>query len=305
MMNRKLCLPWVLLVCSGCASTAGVAEFESYAAAFDQVAISAEPLLVKLRLSERKIGMADIDAGEKVNRAKVPKIDIDASNDVSIAERFDVAHASYFAKSGDPPFTAAMRFSVDSVRRYNATLLRFARGEALEQVQADLSSSLTEGKAFMTAFNLVDAAGSATPGIGVAINALNEVLDAASQTGSREAFRTDLRNNGEKLQLLLTEIRNSTPSAFDTLTRDSRSALVLAVAISDQAAIDSNRKQIEKARELLGEWVQLVNISSTALAAAISAIDADSGAAGRIASAAALSADLRVRALRVRELAFE
>lgn len=295
----RLIAALVASLLAACGTTAGDPEYRIYAQAVGGIAEAAQPVLDRLRVAEREMNATLIDGGGSADdlanggpevlgaRAGIPR--------AGIAPKFRVEHATIFAASGDPPLTAAIRLSLASLKRFNDVVLVYADGRALDQARTDVEA-LTGN--ISGAFAVL---GVAAPGLSPAVGLLAEGAGFAGQFGSRDAFRTILLSEGERLDELLAALTLATEDMFLTLTAADFAAL-------DAALFDSERTKeltrvIRGERALIAEFVLLIGTARLALADTRAAIETPRTLGSGIADAVALTADIRARLERIREIA--
>jgi len=267
-----------VLVLAGCGTTAGVQEFQTYATAFDSVVEASDSVLNEMAAEERAKRIRVIDGGgisDTLNRSDIP----------------------IFAPSADPPFVASVRFAVHAVAELNAVLLAYAEGRALSGLKADVASLQEAG----IGFSAVETTDAAAKAVNVEIAALGEVLDFAGGIGSREAFRQELVKAADQINNLLDVVLNQSTTAYRTLTSSEFRAL--RGATGDEAA--AIRQAIATEREMLAEWLYLIELSQSALNEAVTAAAGAPGQNARLIEAGLIAGDLRARADRIKRLSAE
>ena len=274
MIKRSLGL--AIFVLAGCGTTAGVQEFQTYASAFSSVVEASDSVLNEMA------------AEEKAKRIRV----IDGNSISDTLERKDIP---LFAPSADPPFVASVRFAVHSVAEMNGILLAYAEGRALDGLKEDVAGLQAAG----LGFSATEVAEPAAKAINAEILVLGEVLSFASDIGSREAFRAELVKASDQINTVLDVVLNQSTTAYRTLTSSEFPALrgsspELAVQIRQDIATD---------REMLAEWLYLIELSQVALNKAVSAATGSPDQNTRLVEAALLTGDLRARAERIKRLA--
>lgn len=297
-MNRLVSAAFILLL-AACSNTAGVAEFRVYAEAVDALAIASEPLVDRLGVAERR------NAVELIDQGTAPGGEVVAGAQAGdpakgLAPHFKLQHAAYFAKSGDPPFAGAIRASVASLRRFNAAALVYAEGRALDDARTDLTATTANITGGFTALAAASGVSIAAPAVGPAVKAFLEGASIFGEFGSRDAFRDILREEGARIDTLLTALMENAPIAFNALTEsdfERRGDLIL-----EGADITEVTARIVKEREILAEWVLLIRDAKTLLADTLRAIDAPQTLGGGVAVASELSGDIRARLERIRVL---
>ena len=259
---------------ASCGTTAGVQEFTTYAGAFDSVVEASDTVLNELASEERATRIRSIDRG-------------------SISAEFDRKDITVFAPSADPPFVASIRFAVRSVADLNGILLAYAQGRPLDILKGDVAALQTSA----LGFEKVEAKGEAFKAVKGEIALLTEALDILGGIGSREAFRTELVKTADKINAVLDVVLDNTQVAYSTLTASEFRALRRGGA--DAAAI---KEDIATEREMLAEWLHLIELSQVALSKAVEAAGASGGRNEKLIEAAVLSGDLRARVDRIKRL---
>jgi hypothetical protein len=280
----------------GCANTAGVAEFQVYALSVDTLAAASEPVIARLRVEERRSAVRRIDGG-RVTADGLGSFTVNGADAgapvLGLAPEFRVAHASYFAESGDPPLAAAVRLSVEALRRFSAAMTVYAEGRGLDDAIGDLAGVAGDVRAGLSAF------GAAVPAADTALAGAREAAQFADAVGSRAAFRRILREEGANVDALFAQLIENAPVVFDTITEPDRVARELE---ADARQAEALRARIVADRALVAEWTMMLVETRAQFAATLAAIDAPGSAGASIASAAAASADLRVRLDRIRAI---
>jgi hypothetical protein len=276
MINRSLGL--AIFALAGCGTTAGVQEFQTYASAFSSVVEASDSVLNEMA------------AEEKTKRIRV----IDGNSISDTLERKDIP---LFAPSADPPFVASVRFAVHSVAEMNGILLAYAEGRALDGLKEDVAGLQAAG----LGFSATEVAEPAAKAINAEILVLGEVLSFASDIGSREAFRAELVKASGQINTVLDVVLNQSTTAYRTLTSSEFRALR---GSSPEQAVQI-RQDIATEREMLAEWLYLIELSQVALNKAVSAATGSPDQNTRLVEAALLTGDLRARAERIKRLAAE
>jgi len=276
MIKRSLGL--AIFVLAGCGTTAGVQEFQTYASAFSSVVEASDSVLNEMA------------AEEKAKRIRV----IDGNSISDTLERKDIP---LFAPSADPPFVASVRFAVHSVAEMNGILLAYAEGRALDGLKEDVAGLQAAG----LGFSATEVAEPAAKAINAEILVLGEVLSFASDIGSREAFRAELVKASDQINTVLDVVLNQSTTAYRTLTSSEFRALR---GSSPEQAVQI-RQDIATEREMLAEWLYLIELSQVALNKAVSAATGSPDQNTRLVEAALLTGDLRARAERIKRLAAE
>lgn len=273
----------LLLLPAACGTTAGVREFQAYTVGFEEFEAASEDVLAVLGDAERRQDIADLDEDTAEG----------ISGDLS------PVNVPLFARQADPPFTASLRLAVDSVGLYNEALMRYASGRGLSGIRDGIDVFQPEDFGFET-----PAGGQ--PGLDVLFGATERaavVLKGLESTGSRAAFRTELRRSGKEVIALLDLMSNFSDTAFNTLTRDKFADLRRAIRRGQTADAERLRVSIRDDRTMLAEWFYMIALSRTQLLAAMQAIDRPTSANQRIIDAALVAGDFRARADTIKALA--
>jgi len=279
-MKLRYLLVFVALI--GCGTTAGVREFQSYARAFAAVEAASDVVLAKIAAAERAQSVALID---------------ELSPD-GISGRLPRENIVIFAPSADTPYVASVRYAIRSVLQFNDVMLAYAEGRAVGVLKGQIRDIQAAGIGFIAPEAAQQTALSA------ALPALNTALEALAGAGSREAFRAEMRDSADELDTVLEGILNSSETAFATLAGPDFTAL-RAIRSQSSKPAEAIRVRIAKKRELLAEWLHLVQLSRAALADAVASIDAPQSGSAQLVEAAVIAGDIMARADMVRRLAGE
>lgn len=280
------------LFLAGCGNTAGIGEFRLYADSVDALIIATEPITQRLRVAERTRARRLIDEGGMVE-------DKTAGTPVAgLAPKFVPEHAPYLADSGYPPFAGAVRLSTASLKRFNDAALVYAEGRALDDARDSLTAMIGN---ISGGLNLVGAPVPAAP----VVEAFLEGTSQIGVFGSREAFRTLLKEEGGRLDTLLAALEQQSPVIFDSLVDTRREDRQEAIIDGDTGRVDALAGEIRADRTLIAEWVLLVRLSRRLLGDALAAIDAPSSAGARLTEAAVLTSEFQSRLDRIRTLLAE
>nr|WP_321462226.1 hypothetical protein [uncultured Cohaesibacter sp.] len=275
----KFLLVLVALTVAGCATSSGVREFQTYAKIFDEVVEASDTVLNEMAAQERKQRIRALDGK-------------------SISDRLERADISVFAPSADPPFVASLRFAVQSVATMNGVLLAYAEGQALEVMKEDVKQLQAAGIGFET----LQTSDLVSPLLVTRISQLEEGLDVLIGIGSREAFRKELASSSDKINNLLDVVLSHSTIAFRTLT-SSEFREYQTVQFTNAARAAELRQKIATKREMLAEWLHLIELSQQALNKAIAASAEKSGLEYRLVNTAVLLGDMKARADRIKRLA--
>jgi len=323
-LRQRMAVACLLVMVGGCVSTAGLPEFRAYQDAFTQAEAASAAILDELAVAEREaarrlirsgqepvttvpavaaeaVGGAAVTSSPALSRTDRARIERDGFDD-----RFYVRDAVYQADLGDPPGTAAIRRSLDSVAAFNAVVLAYAEGRALDELKAQAGVLATDVSAALSAVALpLGVPGLALPGLLPALKLVQEGADAALQAASREAFREAVLARQPTIDAILVEVRDTAPTIFSLLTRGlSRAAKDL--RDEDRAAeAEAAVVKIESYRRLLANWVILLDQTRSALAATIVAIKGPRDQTAALADVARSTAGLRERTARINALLVE
>lgn len=272
---QKHVLVAFMVVLAGCGTTVGVREFQTYSDAFEAVEEASDSVLNEIAAEERAKRIRALDGR-------------------GISDKLERKDISTFAPSADPPFVASMRFAVHSVADMNDILLAYAQGRALAVLKKDVEDLRNAG----SGFSVIETASSAAKEMSKSILVLNEALGLLGGIGSREAFRDELAKSSAKINAVLDVLLKHSTTAFRTLTTSERRELL--TNPSNAAAI---RQEIATEREMLAEWLHLIELSQVALNKAVEAASSQPDRNSRLVEAAVLTGDLRARADRIKRLA--
>lgn len=272
---RKFFLFPLLLILVGCGTTAGVREFQTYSDAFAAVVEASDSVLNEIAAEERTKRIRALDGR-------------------GISDKLERKDISTFAPSADPPFVASMRFAIHSVADMNNILLAYAEGRSLDALKKDVEDLRSAG----LGFSVIETASAAVKEMNSGILILNEVLGVLGGIGSREAFRVELTKSSDKINAVLDVLLKHSTTTFRTLTTSERREL-----LSNASNASEIRKKIATEREMLAEWLHLIELSQVALNKAVQASSAQPDRNGRLVEAAVLTGDLRARAERIKRLA--
>ncbi|WP_299655749.1 hypothetical protein [uncultured Tateyamaria sp.] len=271
---KKLVLLMAFSALANCGTTVAVREFTAYAEAFDGVVEASDTVLNEIAAEERLTRKRTIDRG-------------------SVSNKFTRDDISIFAPSADPPFVASMRFAVQSVADLNGILLAYAQGRPLDVLKKDVNALQVSA----LGFEKQDTGNGLSGALNGKIAVFEEALDVFAGIGSREAFRTELSKTAGKISDVLDVILDNAQVAFTALTASEFRAL--RGNPPNAAAI---REDIATEREMLAEWLHLIELSQSALSQAVSAAGSSVDRNGRLIEAAVLSGDLRARVDRIKRL---
>lgn len=263
-----------LCVLTSCGTTAAVREFTAYAEAFDGVVEASDAVLNEIAAEERLTRQRTIDRG-------------------GVSDKFTRDDISVFAASADPPFVASMRFAVQSVADLNGILLAYAQGRPLDILKKDVNALQVSA----LGFEKLEAGNGLSDAMKGKIAIVEEALAVFAGIGSREAFRTELGKTAGKISDVLDVILDNTQVAYTALTASEFRALR-----GNPPNASVIKADIATEREMLAEWLHLIELSQSALSKAVSAAAPSADRNARLIEAAVLSGDLRARVDRIKRL---
>jgi hypothetical protein len=264
----------------GCGTTAGVREFQTYTAAFDSVHEASESVLTEISIAERA--------------AEIELIDTPSAQGVS--SDFAPENIPIFAPNADPPFVAATRLAINSVLQFNDIMSRYAAGQGFSILRNDAQSIRNANIGFGDPDLGADYAD-----ISASLTVIKQLFVVLEGAGSREAFRTEMRTSGAELTTLLELLISKSDIAFDLLTQDDFADLDFA---SDSEA-EEIRDRIRAEREMLANWLYMIQQSQSLLEISMDAIDAPQSASSRLVEAGVIAGDLRARAENIKQAAIQ
>lgn len=258
----------VLLVAS-CGTNRGIAEFEAYRFAYDAAAETGESILDRLAAAEREIN--DL---------------LDPPPTKATQVTFDPNKAAYYSKAVDPPATAAYRRALQAVRAYNDALYGLASGETAAALAAKVSAisglvasapgeiagptGAAVGATFTAAANAVNAA----------VKGLEPLTAAVIGFEARDQFQSRLLEEAGTMDGILLTMRTKTTDIFDALFAPTVFEANDSFERGGQLRPEETEK-IVAVRELLANWVVLLDGSRVALDAAVTAV-ADESSGGLV-----------------------
>ena len=241
----------------GCGSTRGVAEFQLYNESFNSQFEQGDAVLDLLGEAERKLGRSQIERRGGLTGPFRPK------------------EAAYLVDNVDPPITASIRTSLNSLKAYNEALGGLANGEAaaalsnrINTLAGNLIGAVAASSSALGGAAAIPGAGKMIGDAGAALNVAAPIITAVATRAARESFRTQLVATYPSMRSLLETLREGTPVMFYVLyqgrvTRGSRAQGGLATA--------ADRSALEKDRQTLAGWVLLLDKTLIAMDAAIDA----------------------------------
>lgn len=238
----------------GCAPR-GVAEFQLYSQAFDAQYEQGESILDTLARAERTVVLRKIQ-----ERSAMPA--------------FNPDEAAYFVEDVDPPLTASLRASLQTVKLYNATLHGLINGEAAQALSNRVGAISTN---LAKAYAAAQAAAGGALAVEIAlVPAIEQALPIFTQLAthaSRAAFRKRFLEAYPAVKNILLTLRNNTPAAFE----------LLLLSRSEPGSTDRSRNPetgltkedetaLEKDRKALAAWVLLLDTTLTQMDATVLAL---------------------------------
>ena len=295
---------------SSCATNRGIVEFGVYRDAYVSAAETGQSILDRLAIAEREIH----------ERISPP---INATN-----IKFNPDEASYYSKAVDPPATAAFRRALRAVQMYNDALYGLASGQTAEAMAANISrlsavGASAAGELGGLASTAVPgaAAGAATftaaaAGVNATVKALEPLNAFALGFKTRAEFRERLLSEYHTIDQILKTTRDKTEvifhALFATTVDDSIETFedLEPITEADTGRVgelkDEKIKKIKQTRELLSNWVILLDGSRLALNQAVIAVEDTSNVgsvAGLIVTGTELGAAARAARMNLAETA--
>ncbi|WP_404926297.1 hypothetical protein [Mesorhizobium sp. ORM16] len=275
---------WVLcaVLLSGCVSSQGTAEFESYRAA-------------TLKLSETSTLILDQHAVQE--RALFLK-----PESKQLALKFDPDLASYYTDTVDPPATRAFRNAFQAVIAYNDLLYGLSSGQTADALTAKIG---TLNSSLANSIRSADFLSSSTLPQRVAISAglqtaffqVRPLLRAGLGLRSRQRFREYLIAFYPATRNLLVGLRQSTSNMFLILNAPELNR-IRASATGQPSKEDL--EHIVTYRRLLANWVILIDAAIDGLDAAKRSIDAPASPADVVGGLTTATEELNAASLAAR-----
>lgn len=154
--------------------------------------------------------------------------------------RFDPDQAGIFSDIADPPLTDAFRRAFTAISRYNQVMVGLASGETAASLSAELGALGSDGLGFATAVvpssNVADLA--------EFVPVFQQISNIALTQRARVVFSQELAQNADAVLELMAVMRAHTPEVFDYLRTSG---------------------QTEARREILSNWVVLLDRNSKSL----------------------------------------
>lgn len=275
-----------IVVLSGCAR--GIPEFRYYEEAY--------------RLQSR-LGDSVLDNLAQAERKSKPIIQLteERSNQVS---RFRPEYASYILTVGDPPITASIRNSLNSISQLNLALIGLAQGESVNVLNQRANEALT----FLSHISTSSSLGLTGSTLTIASGDLLPVLRQLAQVEGRVKFEKIFLKAYPDIRKLLATVRTDiTPLIFEVHRKsvskvgDLETRTELSGRNHPQKTIliepidEQGLAYLESVRKQLAAWVILLEQTELAMDRAVAALRGESLAFDQTALATA-SNDLRALA---------
>lgn len=276
-----------MLLASSCNDGAGLAEFRTYASAFERADSASGNILDRLSVAERNQGRLRIQR----QNPQLRRVGIDSD--------FLTANAIYYASSVDPPLTMAYRRAIATVSAYNSTLLAFAQGQGLDALKIEAQRFGTE----IGALGAVVGGAPLLAALGPALAALQPAIDEALAAASRAQFREAFIKNYALLDQMLATLSDGTREVYNVLTAEGRRALSEHADGSRPLAEPERRRIVAEAdayREALSEWQLMFAQTRTLMAEVDRAMRAPPSLTRQVASFTDEAARLNVTASAVK-----
>jgi hypothetical protein len=251
---------------SSCGSHKGVAEFELFRNGYVATYETGDMILDRLAVAEREA----FELTDMLNKEKEKTPDLVV---------FDPKNAAYYSKAVDPPGTAAFRRSLKAVQTYNDALYGLASGQTAEVIAARFSQLGAIGTSATLEASIILGApqmASGVTAVNTAIELLKPLGELALDFTTREEFREELLENAHKMQDILDATKKSTPQIFDMLF-----AKMIYNSYENNRGLlkEEDVEKVKTTRELMANWVILLEASQLALKETVAAIKKDSGQA--------------------------
>ncbi|NYZ15954.1 hypothetical protein HL658_25720 [Azospirillum sp. RWY-5-1] len=288
----------VLIGCgalAGCAGTQGVPQFQAYSRAFDEFQAVSNALYDRAAHYERRNKLIALCTQA---RSEFPPAGIEmryCRDGTYTSRNFNADEAAYFVADVDPPHVAAQRQLLKIVASFNAALLAYAEGRALEPIQAELRKTAGEVELLVSAVG-----GTAVP-VGAALKALESAVGALVSASSREAFRQILLDQYAVVDKALVMVRDGAGAdgsggaslLFTVMTAD----LTRAIAGDPlKGAPERALREREDTRLVLSRWVILLDRVRRALRESRDVVAADATALDAAGGLAVTAGEIRASA---------
>lgn len=292
---------FIVCMLASCASNRGIVEFGAYRDAYVSTAETGQFILDRLAIAERELH--ELKTEREVRERTPPQF---MTKDI----RFNPDEASFYSKAVDPPATAALRRALRAVQLYNDALYGLASGQTAEAMAANISrlsgvgaSTAGELGGTVAAAAPVAVTGAAAVTTGaVAVNNVVRALEPlnafAFRFKTRTEFRERLLGQYKTIDNILKTTRDSSKTIFDSLFAkmiDDRNN-----SFDDNGLLSENDKmKFKQTRELLSNWVILLDGSRLALTQAVMALE-DTSNVGSVAGLTVTVTELGVAAREAR-----
>lgn len=262
----------IIIACtlSSCVANNGIAEFQTYRSAYTSSIEAGQSILDRFAIAELEI-----------HGLMSPKI---STTSVS----FDPNQSAYYSNAVDPPATAAFRRSLQAVQAYNEALYGLASGQTAEAIAANISDlsaigASAAGEVGGVAAAIVPGAAVGVAAFTTAATAVNGVVKTLEPLNTfalgfktRDEFRKRLLAEATTIDDILETTRNNSSNVFDAL---------LAKTVHNATSFERGNKgftadeikKIEQTRELMSNWVVLLDGTRLALNRAVLASQDTSG----------------------------
>lgn len=259
--TRLLQTALLVVVLLSCTRNAGVAEFVAYRDAFEASRSASDSLFDLLAIAEREERRLIVSRGPE----------------------FSVDDASAFATIGEPPLTTSYRHAFATITQYNLVMVGLASGTSAQQLSGEMAGLASKSVGLATVL---------VPGLGVNLFPfvpLAQSLGTIALTHrTRALFQQDLAANSTPVIRLMTAMRDGSTVIFAML------------ANAGQTELGAGAGRRETLRQVVSDWVVLMNRNIEALKLASNASRNGSSGAD-IATLRSTISDLQNSAEAVRE----
>lgn len=247
---------------SGC--TRGGAEFHYYEEAYRLQSRVGDNVLDHLAMAERKV------------KARAEQ----RSNQIP---RFKPEDASYILFVGDPPITASIRNSLNSIAQLNLALIGLAQGESANV----LNQRANEALSFILNVTTVTTA-STKAVLSSAIDGLFPALQQLAQVDGRRKFEMVFLKAYPDIKRLLATVRTDiTPLIFEVHRESVKKKGDLETRTVNEPIDEDGLAYLESVRKSLAAWVILLEQTEVAMDRAVAVLRGNSSAIDQTALAAA------------------
>lgn len=209
-----------------CTLNAGVAEFVAYRDAFEASRGASDSLFDLLSIAERNERQLIAPRGPE----------------------FSVPDAPAFATIGEPPLTAAYRRAFATITQYNLVMVGLASGTSARQLSGEIAGLASDSTSLAAVL---------VPGLEVNLlpfRELAETLGAIALTlPTRARFQQELVANSEPVIQLMRQMRDGSPLIF------------LMLSNASQTELGAGTERRETLRQVVSDWVVLLNRNIEAL----------------------------------------